>query len=411
MKLTDSNKIAIALLVGIGVCLLLGLYVVKPNIEDRQLLEADCDQLQIRLNELQEKQANREFYETGIVENEEKYQEILNSFPADLNQEISIMFLENIKDTNEFNIESLGLDEKVPFYTLGSNGADANLAATGTDSTTGTTEQATTETATTEAAASDTQTALVEDGALEDEDALVCYSAAFPITYYGSYKSLKDVVSYIDSYSDRMTVDTLEISYDGENKYSGSLDLTCYSIEGASRPERSIDLEQVEIGVDNIFIGGNATSGSATSTLNKYDENDGSAIETNYDFYAMLNPATSDVSAKVVGQNGTGKENTVLSASDNSLSSIVYDIYTVDGKNYCKYTVDNDQSYEAEITSADDMKLLIQSSERKNDDDKVAVQIQINNATSLPVYIKVTGDDAVNPRVRITKTGLVKVYQ
>ena len=125
----------------------------------------------------------------------------------------------------------------------------------------------------------------------------------------------------------------------------------------------------------------------------------------------MLNAASSDVSAKVVGQNGTDKNSSVITNSDNSISTINYDFYEKDGKNYCKYTLDSSQSYEAEITSAEDVKLLISSSARKDDEDQVKAKITISNSTSMPVYVKVSGDDTVSPRVSISKTGLVKVYQ
>lgn len=403
MNMKNSEKAALLVLLGIAVCILSIIYIAKPNFEERQSVESEVAQLQIRLSDLQAKQADREKYEAGIIEYTEKYEAVLASFPADLNQEITVMFLEGIKDNNDFTIASLGLGEPTPFYTMGTSGADATLPA---DDTVATTE------ATTEAAADvgAEAGALVEGTPEQDPNQLICYSAAFPITYTGSYKSLKSVVEYIDHFTDRMTVDTLDIAYAGEGVYSGKLNLTCYSVEGAGRPERSLELNQVEIGVDNIFEGGNG-AGSSDSSLNKYDDKDGKAIESSYDFYTMLNPATSDVSAKVLGQNGTGKEKTVISNNDNTVSSLTYDFYEKDGKIYCKYTLDENQSYEAEVVSAEDVKILIQSSARKGDDDKVGVKITIRNSTSMPVYVKVSEDDAVSPRVTVTKTGSVKVYQ
>lgn len=407
MNMKNSEKAALLVLLGIAVCILSIIYIAKPNFEERQSVESEVAQLQIRLSDLQAKQADREKYEAGIIEYTEKYEAVLASFPADLNQEITVMFLEGIKDNNDFTIASLGLGEPTPFYTMGTSGADATLPA---DDTAATTEAATE--ATTEAAADvgAEAGALVEGTPEQDPNQLICYSAAFPITYTGSYKSLKSVVEYIDHFTDRMTVDTLDIAYAGEGVYSGKLNLTCYSVEGAGRPERSLELNQVEIGVDNIFEGGNG-AGSSDSSLNKYDDKDGKAIESSYDFYTMLNPATSDVSAKVLGQNGTGKEKTVISNNDNTVSSLTYDFYEKDGKIYCKYTLDENQSYEAEVVSAEDVKILIQSSARKGDDDKVGVKITIRNSTSMPVYVKVSEDDAVSPRVTVTKTGSVKVYQ
>ena len=410
MKLKNSEKAALLVLLGIAVCVLSIFYIAKPNFEKRTALENEAAQLQTRLTDLQSKQADREKYEAGIVEYTEKYEAVLNAFPADLNQEITIMFLEGIKDANDFSIVSLGLGEKAPFYTLGSNGAEATLDSSAPVENTQTETADTTTEAATESTEEDSSV-LVEGDPEPGSDQLVCYSAEFPITYTGSYKSLKDVVSYIDNFSERMTVDSLDITYDDEGIYSGSMMLTCYSVEGEERPERSLELNDVEIGVDNIFEGTNGAKSSSDSSLNKYDDKDGAAIETSYDFFAMLNPSTSDVSAKVLGQNGTGKEKTVISDNENTVSNLSYEFYEVDGKNYCKYTLDGNKYYEAEIASAEDVKVLIQSSARKNDEDKVGLKITVRNSTSLPVYVKVSEDDAVSPRVSITKSGLVKVYQ
>ncbi|MBQ8084650.1 MAG: hypothetical protein IJ232_00915 [Lachnospiraceae bacterium] len=409
MKMTNSTKSALLILLGIIICGASILYFAKPNFDERQAIEAECVSLQTRLDDLLRKEADRPKYEAGIVEYDQKYQDVLAAFPADLNQEITIMFLQGIKDNNDFDIKSLGLGEKEEFYTLGTGGATTTLEGGEAAPAEG---EAPADAATTEEAAP-TEPAPTEGEAVAEagDDSLICYRANFPISYEGSYKSLKDVIKYVDTYSDRMTVDQLSIAKTDDDEYTGSMSVYCYSVEGKERPERSIDLNQVDIGVDNIFGGAVGTSGSANEKLTKYDDNDGSALETTYDFYTMINAASSDVSAKVVGQNGAGKDASVLSNSDNGISTIKYEIYETDGKNYCKYTLDDQNSYEAEITSAEDVKILVQSSERKNTDDQVKVKITVDNKTALPVYIKVSGDDTVSPRVNITKNGLVKVYQ
>lgn len=421
MKLKDSEKMALLILVGVAAVVLVFMYVAKPNYEEVQTINTEITQLQARLAELNQKQANREQYIADTEKYNSDFEDLLDAFPADMNQEITIMFLDGIKTDNDFALQALEMGQKEQFYTLGQGGGDASLATTGTDTTAsteavsteaGATTAATTEaTTTTEAATGD---ALTEDTIAGDDAAYKCFRAAFPIDFYGSYDSLKDVMNYVAGYQDRMTINTLEVKFDGENNvYTGALDLYCYSIESSERPERQIDLNEVEIGVDNIFDTDVQVGGSdSDNSLNKYDENDGAALENNYDFYAMLNSATSDVSAKIVGQNGTGKEASVISNADNSVSTLTFDFYEKDGKNYCKYTLDDSTSYEAEVTSAEDIKVLLQSSARKNDDDEVGIRVTIRNTTSLPVYIKVSGDDSVSPRVDIaSKSGSVKVYK
>ncbi len=408
MKLGDSEKSILMVLAGLAIAILGFIYVIKPNYEETQTIKAECVQLQDRLTLLQQKEARRDEYLAGIDEFNKAFEEKLDAFAPDLNQEVTIMFLEGIKDSNEFDIESLELGEPEQFYTLGLGGGDATLDASTTSS--GTTEAATTEATTTEAATD--STTLVEGDAV-DEAEYNCYRAAFPLEYTGSYASLKDVVKYVNDFENRMTIDSIEIAYDADSDlYGGALNLMMYSVMSSDRPETSMEMNDVEIGTDNIFQGAVGTgSSSVVASMTKYDENEGAAIESSYDFYAMLNPASSDVSAKVVGQNGAGKEASVISNSDNDVTNLSFEFYEKDGKNYCKYTLGDSVSYEAEVTSAEDIKLLIQSSARKNDDDKVGVKVTIRNTTDLPVYVKVAGDDSVSPRVKIAnKSGAVKVY-
>lgn len=404
----DSEKTLLIVLAGIAVAVLSFLYVMKPNWEETQALKAECTQLQDRLTLLQQKEARRDEYLAGIEEYEAAFEEEMEHFAPDLNQEVSIMFLEGIKDNNEFDIASLGLGAPEQFYTLGNAGADTALVAdpAAADPAAAAADPA--------AAAADPAATTADPAAVAENNTYECYRAAFPITYSGSYDSLKDVIRYVNEYEDRMTINSVNIAYSADaDLYAGTLDLRMYSIQGPDRPETSMELNEIGTGTDNIFQGkgGSGSASSSTEGMTKYDENDGAAIESSYDFYAMLNAASSDVSAKVVGQNGAGKEASVISNSDNDVTTLSFDFYEKDGKNYCKYTLGGSVSYEAEVTSAEDIKLLLQSSARKNDDDKVGVKVTIRNTTKLPVYVKVAGDDSVSPRVNITsKSGAVKVY-
>lgn len=410
-NITNSQKALLIGLVGVVVALLAIMYVAMPNWNEASSIKSENQTLQARLTELQGKQAKRDQYLAEKEEYEGKFNDILDSFPSDLNQEISIMFLQGIKKDYDFNVSSLGLGEKEQFYTLGINGGDAALAD-GTDANAEVSTETTTET-TTEAV---TEDAAGVDGTEEnngDTSGYVCYRAAFPIDYSGTYSAIKDIVSYVDTYSDRMTIDSIDIAYDAEEDlYTGSMNLMCYAIESPERPERSIDLDEVETGVSNIFEGGSGSGKSDDSSLNKYDENDGASIVNDYDFYAMLNAAGSDVSAKIVGQNGTGKDASVISSGENTVSTLSFDFYEEDGKTYCKYVLDNSTAYTAEVTSAEDVKVLIQSSAKKDDDDKVGVRVTVNNTSKLPVYVKIADDDAAAGRVNVaSKSGSVKIYK
>ena len=351
-SITNSQKALLIGLVGVVIAVISILYVAKPNMDDISRIKNENQTLQARLVELQGKQAKRDQYLAETEEYQGKFDDIMNSFPADLNQEISIMFLQGIKEDYEFDVTTLGLGEKEQFYTLGVGGGDAAL----TDGSTAD-AAATTEATTTEATTATTETTAAADGTTDvaentTDAGYQCYRAAFPIEYTGSYSAIKDIVSYVDTYTDRMTVDSIEIAYDAEdNLYTGKMNLMCYAIESPDRSPRSIDLDDVEVGVGNIFEGG---SGSTLS----------------------------------------------------------FDFYEEDGKTYCKYVLDNSTSYTAEVTSAEDIKVLLQSSAKKDEEDKVGVRVTINNTSKLPVYVKVADDDASSGRVNVaSKSGSVKIYK
>lgn len=401
MNMSASNKNMILVL--LGMILLVAAYFlgVSPMLKEKKVIENQSTQLQNRLNELQQKSARQAEYEEGIETYNKKFDEKLTLFPATLDQEYSIEFVEGMRQAFDWTATMLTMGTPEQFYILGANQTETAAPAEGA------TEAPADAADGTEAA--DANAAANPEPVVTD-DTLVCYQAKFPINYEGSYEGLKQVLHYVADYRYRMTVDTTNITYDSsQDIYTGDIVLTSYAISGQGRTDTPISID-VETGLPNIFTGsGSGGASGGSSGLSKYDQNDGAAIATDYDFYVMLNPADSDVSAKVVGQNG--KDASKVTSTANEEETLKLDFYEKDGKNYVTYTL-GANSYEAEITSSDDATVYVTSSARKGDDDKSAVKVAISNTMSIPVYIKVSGDDATAPRFNVTsKSGQVKVYK
>ena len=74
------------------------------------------------------------------------------------------------------------------------------------------------------------------------------------------------------------------------------------------------------------------------------------------------------------------------------------------------FTKIGDKQYESEILSSD-LKIYVASSPRVDGDDKSGVQCNVDNTSTIPVFIKVANDDASSPRFTLgTRSGSVKVY-
>jgi hypothetical protein len=64
-----------------------------------------------------------------------------------------------------------------------------------------------------------------------------------------------------------------------------------------------------------------------------------------------------------------------------------------------------------EFDPGETLNLAITSTERKNDKDTSGVKLVIDNETDMTLNVKVDGDDASNPRVKISqRIGKVVIY-
>lgn len=381
MNMSSSNKNTLMVLLGVIIMAAAWFLGMSPMLDEKEKIDAEVKTLQAKYTDLLAKSQNQAAYEEGIATYNKKYDEKLAKFPATLDQEYTVMFIESVRQAYDFNAKAVTMGEPTQFYVLGATPAPAEgEAATTTDAT----------------------TAPAVDPATQN----ICYTAEFPITYEGSYEGIKELLNHVANYKNRMTVDSTTIQYDVLNdKYNGTITLTSYCVSGPDRSDAPLSID-VETGVSNLFTGQGGSSSS--STLTKYDENDGAAIANDYDFYVMLNPASSDVSPIVVGQEG--KDASQVSSDANDAVALKLEFYEKEGKNYVTYTL-GDKSYEAEITSPDDVTLYVNSTARKDAEDKTTVNVTITNTMSIPVYVKVNGDDATSPRFNVTsKSGQVKVY-
>ena len=191
MKLSKSNIKIILFIVAVAILGLTYLYVFKDNMSTADSIQSEVDTLQARYDELNAKQKDRDMYEEKTAEYEKLFADRLAYFPATLDQEISVMFIKGVeKDEGnlQFGVNSVGLGQPETFYSL-------SAAASASNDT------------------SDTEEATDEDTTTVASGDYQCMSAAFPITYTGSYEGLKDFIDYIMGYKYRMNISSFNIAY------------------------------------------------------------------------------------------------------------------------------------------------------------------------------------------------------
>ncbi len=406
-----------ALLVVMIIAVIAGsaLLAIKPNIEAKQALDGEIATLQQRLAELQAKEADRPIYEAGIIKNRQEFAEIMEKFPNGIEQENYIKFLGDLEDNEdiEYSMDNEGFSEVAEFYTLGGGGDVA--PADGTAPAEGTPAEETAD----QAAPADTTQTTTDDSTVDpmDETNVVGISTPISISFKSSYAGIKDLLGYVLSNDERMTIDTLSISYgedDAEDqKVTGSLNLNLYAITSDQRYFPQPDIKDVEIGRPNIFTQKSGKSDMNKGISSKLD--DGKGIKSNYDYYVALNPATSNVNAITIG--AKGDNSTEISSNVNESVNATIKFFMVGVKYYVSYNIGDvtfPEDFEAgsEFDPGDTLDLLIQSSKRKNDKDMSGVKLVIDNETDKTCNVLIDGDDVSNPRVKIaSRIGKVDIHE
>ena len=353
-----------------------GLYVFKPNMDDKKSFDNEITALETKYNELKAQEIHRDEYLAKIDEYNAEFDKKVAIFPATLDQEISVMFMKGIeKDEGnlQMNVNSVGLGKEELFYTLGTGGA-ADVAATATTDTTAEAVPAT-------------------------GDVYECYAASFPINYEGSYEGIKDLVDYIMSYKYRMNVSNLNITYNSEEDiYTGVITLNAYCVSGNGREADTIDTD-VRNGVDNIFLGGSDAAAPSSTT---------SATSSNAAVTITLNNANNDAAEGVIV---SGKDASDITFADNKVTDVDVTVSANDDGSYTvEYGIGSDTDKVTVDKDATSINIYVKSNERADADDANGVKLNVKNDTEISVNVTVKGDDEKSPRFTMgNKTGSVKV--
>lgn len=396
---------------------------IKPNLTERKQLETEVSDLQNKYNDLVSKEQNRPVYEAGIVQNKKKFKEILDKFPEGIEQENYIKMLGDMKDNKDldFDISNLSFNETEPFYVLGQGAVTAEEGAAATTETTTASSETTASDANATTAAGETEattdnTAGDTQTAVEDSDSeMQGIKENMTVDYTGKYKGIKNLLAFIMSNKDRMTVDQMNLTYDPEAKgLTGSFSFNIFAITSANRTLAEPTINGVDVGVDNIFDDRDNTNSDVKKSLsNAVDKGDN--ILKDYDQYIALNPSTSNASAIAVGFKGNTESE--ISSNENSVQNVTVKYFMVGSKYYVSYNI-GDVSYPenfetgTEFDPGEALNLAITSSKRKNDKDKSGIKLVLDNETDMTLNVKIDGDDSKSPRVKISsRVGKVKVYE
>ena len=226
MSISESDKKL--LVIFLAICILAASYffVFSKGMSKAQEVEESNAQKEQKVLELQSKIAREAAIKKETAELKEKEEEIKNKYPTDMTEEKAMSIIRDIESKMDFKTTQIT-------FIKGNSAAGGTATQDSSDATDSSDSQDTASDAGTSAAGKYMEVSLV---------------------YKASYKGLKKLNEYVNKYSDRMTIPSINATFDSETgKLSGTVTIDMYYLPVYGKEYEAPDVSGVADGTKNIF--------------------------------------------------------------------------------------------------------------------------------------------------------------
>ena len=232
------------------------------------------------------------------------------------------------------------------------------------------------------------------------------------LSFEGNYTQMKLLLASILNIDSKTKISTLTVDYDEVNQIcSGMVDISHFSVANSETHEPQVEYNLPK-GVSNIFDSAAVTSNTQTEAVNA------NYILTDYDVCIIINPDKSTFDSIIVGTTNDASAKDTVSSDENDTIDVTITVDGKDGDYTLSYKV-GDKTYPTRnydkgvsFKPGDTLDLLVESSVRDGNDDKVAVKANLINNSDMKLNVLVHGDDTVFPRFSAaTREGDITIYR
>lgn len=364
MELSDKDKQLLYIVVAIAILAAAFFFGYRNFSSQKDSYKEQAQQYNDQYASLIEYQKNRENYKKDTAKFNEDREAILNGYEVGYNQENMIKTLNDIEKDDSIWFKELSFAQPEEVYTFTS------------------------------------------------ESGTIGVSNATTIGFAGGYTEFKSMLASVLGINSKTKITTLNVTFDEANQIlEGELGIEHYSLYklGATGPDVNIDLP---VGVTNIFDSNGVVSTSQTQASN------GSYILTDYDVCMIISPDKSTFDSVILGTTNDDKAKDSVTVDDNATVEATITFNGSDGKYTVSYTL-GDKKYPAKnfdagakLTPGDTLDLLVLSSPRDDNKDKVSVKANLINNTDMKLNVLVSNDDTSSPRFSAAKKeGEITIYR
>ena len=287
MSISTRDKKILLMFSGVAVFAAGYFFGYRPQMSKAEEIETASVPLETRLNELLEMAKNKEFYVEETSKYNQEVSDYVAQFPADVKEEDGILLARDMENALDMEVSNIGISTRNFIASLDVSTeeeigelVDQTLSEKANEQTQEQINEVEgTDTKAEEALADATEAAVSDAADLTDQTVL--FRRLDTLQFNGTYDSLKDAVDYLASRSGRMTLDSVDASFDASTgNLIGTITVNMFSMTGTGSTYTEPDAGSVALGRKDLF--GTIDAAKASADAGASDSNqqaDGDSVE------------------------------------------------------------------------------------------------------------------------------------
>lgn len=225
------------------------------------------------------------------------------------------------------------------------------------------------------------------------------------LAYRADYLTLKQFLDYINKYPERLVIKNMDARYDSDTqKLEGTITLSQYAITSPDRPMTKVPDTTTALGTFNLFD---------SSNIPEVDTSIAQEVG-NSDYFIKLNGVTDNATGKTIGRANDVAQESYITSNKNDKEDVNFTVTGSEGKYKAEYAVGKNSFFDVEFEKleGEDIVLRVISSERMDDSDEVAINLNLKNDSDRRLKVVIVNEDIDNPRVNISEqSGDIEINQ
>lgn len=260
MSISTRDKKILLMFSGVAVFAAGYFFGYRPQMSKAEEIETASVPLETRLNELLEMAKNKEFYVEETSKYNQEVSDYVAQFPADVKEEDGILLARDMENTLDMEVSNIGISTRNFIASLDGSTEeeigeliDQTLSEKANEQTQEQIDEIEGTDTKAEEALADATEAAVSDAA-NLTDLTVLFRRLDTLQFSGTYESLKDAVDYLASRSGRMTLDSVDASFDASTgNLMGTITVNMFSMTGTGSTYTEPDAGSVALGRKDLF--------------------------------------------------------------------------------------------------------------------------------------------------------------